>query len=73
MGKNDAQCSFCGAERNNVNMLIAGTSGHICDSCALQAVNIVNEEQKVKGRININTSAKHKILKPIEIKNRLAA
>jgi ATP-dependent Clp protease ATP-binding subunit ClpX len=71
MGKNDAQCSFCGAERNNVNMLIAGTSGHICDSCALQAVNIVNEEQKVKGRININTSAKHKILKPIEIKNRL--
>ena len=71
MGKNDAQCSFCGAERNNVNMLIAGTSGHICDSCAVQAVNIVNEEQKVKGRININTSAKHKILKPIEIKNRL--
>ena len=71
MGKNDAQGSFCGAERNNVNMLIAGTSGHICDSCALQAVNIVNEEQKVKGRININTSAKHKILKPIEIKNRL--
>jgi ATP-dependent Clp protease ATP-binding subunit ClpX len=71
MGKNDAQCSFCGAERNNVNMLIAGTSGHICDSCALQAVNIVNEEQKVKGKINSNTSSKHTILKPIEIKNKL--
>ena len=71
MGKNDAQCSFCGAERNNVNMLIAGTSGHICDSCALQAVNIVNEEQKVKGKINSNATTKHTILKPIEIKNKL--
>jgi ATP-dependent Clp protease ATP-binding subunit ClpX len=71
MGKNDAQCSFCGAERNNVNMLIAGTSGHICDSCALQAVNIVNEEQKVKGNISSNSSPKHFILKPIEIKNKL--
>ena len=71
MGKNDAQCSFCGAERNNVNMLIAGTSGHICDSCALQAVNIVNEEQKVKGKINSNSSTKHTVLKPIEIKNKL--
>ena len=71
MGKNDAQCSFCGAERNNVNMLIAGTSGHICDSCALQAVNIVNEEQKVKGKISSNSSPKHTILKPIEIKNKL--
>ena len=71
MGKNDAQCSFCGAERNNVNMLIAGTSGHICDSCALQAVNIVNEEQKVNGKINRNSSTKHTVLKPIEIKNKL--
>ena len=71
MAKNDAHCSFCGADRKNVTLLIAGATGHICDACALQAVNIVNEEQKLKTSLNPNTSLAPKVLKPTEIKKGL--
>jgi ATP-dependent Clp protease ATP-binding subunit ClpX len=71
MAKNDAHCSFCGADRKNVSLLIAGATGHICDACALQAVNIVNEEQKLKTSLNPNTSLAPKVLKPTEIKKGL--
>ena len=71
MAKNDAHCSFCGADRKNVTLLIAGATGHICDACALQAVNIVNEEQKLKTSLNPNASLAPKVLKPTEIKKGL--
>jgi len=71
MAKNDAHCSFCGADRKNVTLLIAGATGHICDACALQAVNIVNEEQKLKTSLNSNASLAPKVLKPTEIKKGL--
>ena len=38
------KCSFCGKPKNEVDMLIAGMSGHICDHCVGQATNIVKEE-----------------------------
>ena len=31
------RCSFCGREKKEVNVLIAGITGHICDSCISQA------------------------------------
>ena len=31
------RCSFCGREKKEVNVLIAGITGHICDSCITQA------------------------------------
>jgi ATP-dependent Clp protease ATP-binding subunit ClpX len=71
MAKIDAHCSFCGADRKNVTLLIAGATGHICDACALQAVNIVNEEQKLKTSLNSNASLAPKVLKPTEIKKGL--
>ena len=71
MAKNDAHCSFCGADRKNVTLLIAGATGHICDACALQAVNIVNEEQKLKTSLNSDASLAPKVLKPTEIKKGL--
>ena len=71
MAKNDAHCSFCGADRKNVTLLIAGATGHICDACALQAVNIVNEEQNLKTSLNSNASKLPKVLKPTEIKKGL--
>ena len=48
MAKKETTCSFCGANRANVQMLIAGVSGHICDSCAVQANRIVSEEVLAK-------------------------
>ena len=38
------KCSFCGRTRNEVNLLIAGADGFICDDCATQAYEIVQEE-----------------------------
>ncbi|MFM7681477.1 MAG: ATP-dependent Clp protease ATP-binding subunit ClpX [Bacteroidota bacterium] len=73
MAKKDTTCSFCGASRNDVNMLIAGVSGHICDSCAVQANTIIQQEFNltVKAKDSIAKSKKISLLKPIEIKNHL--
>jgi ATP-dependent Clp protease ATP-binding subunit ClpX len=38
------RCSFCGRSKDDVNLLIAGVSGHICDSCIEQAYSIIREE-----------------------------
>jgi ATP-dependent Clp protease ATP-binding subunit ClpX len=38
-------CSFCGRSENDVNLLIAGLSGHICDSCIEQAYQITKDSQ----------------------------
>jgi ATP-dependent Clp protease ATP-binding subunit ClpX len=59
------KCSFCGREKKEVSLLIAGLSGHICDSCAEQAHEIVIEESKKRGDFDVN---KIKLQKPVEIK-----
>lgn len=59
------KCSFCGRTKKEVNVLIAGVSGHICDSCIDQAHQIIAEETKEKKSFDINEI---KLLKPIEIK-----
>jgi ATP-dependent Clp protease ATP-binding subunit ClpX len=60
------KCSFCGRTKNQVNLLIAGLSGHICDTCAEQAHSIVEEEFRKRGEFDVNNI---KLLKPGEIKN----
>lgn len=40
---NNSYCSFCGRSDNEVNMLIAGMSADICDSCVEQAYVIVKD------------------------------
>ena len=47
------RCSFCGREKKEVNVLIAGITGHICDSCITQAHLIVKEEGGVKSKNEI--------------------
>ena len=59
------KCSFCGREKKDVNLLIAGISGHICDSCIKQAYGIVEEELSSSSDFNIGDV---KLLKPREIK-----
>jgi len=59
------KCSFCGKERDDVNLLIAGVSGHICDKCVDQANNIVKEE--ITGLDSFDAD-KIQLLNPIEIK-----
>ena len=52
------RCSFCGREKKDVNVLIAGITGHICDSCISQAHLIVEEEAGVKSSAEIEKSLK---------------
>jgi len=44
MAKEKLKCSFCGRDKSETLLLIAGIDGHICDACVEQAIEIVNEE-----------------------------
>ena len=61
------KCSFCGRPKNEVDMLIAGMSGHICDHCVGQATNIVKEEAAKAPR----AIPKIDLKRPAEIKTYL--
>lgn len=63
----EISCSFCGRKKSEVNILIAGISGHICDDCAAQAGQIVNEEIK-SSRGTQKDDFELNIHKPSEIK-----
>jgi len=53
MGKKNTNdyCSFCGRSDNEVSLLIAGLSAHICNSCVEQAYLIVKESLETKKEI----------------------
>lgn len=59
------KCSFCGRDKKDTNLLIAGISGHICDHCIEQAHNIIQEETKGKSDFDVSQI---ELLKPREIK-----
>ena len=65
---NKNYCSFCGRPDSDVNLLIAGVTGHICDMCVEQAHGIVDESIKkpVKSDPGFTLSS---LPKPIEIKS----
>ncbi|MFN9800486.1 MAG: ATP-dependent Clp protease ATP-binding subunit ClpX, partial [Bacteroidota bacterium] len=65
MSTKEIHCSFCGRKKSEVNILIAGLSGHICDECASQAHQIVSEENK-PGSISQHSDIH--LQKPAEIK-----
>ncbi len=60
------RCSFCGRLKEDVDLLIAGIEGHICDRCAEQAHSIIMEENRKGGNFNLGNI---KVMKPHEIKN----
>ena len=60
-------CSFCGKNKHDTNILIAGSSAHICDTCIEQAHVIVNKD---KSSENFSSSTIN-LLKPKQIKDHL--
>jgi len=46
MSNSPIHCSFCGRSKEDVDVLIAGVTGHICDHCIEQADGILKEERK---------------------------
>ncbi len=69
MENQEVKCSFCGRAKNEVEVMIAGVTGHICNHCISQAQNIVKEE--VSGKVNRDISDQIELLKPKEIKSHL--
>ena len=67
--KEHLSCSFCGREKKDTSVLIAGIHGHICDNCIKQAGTIVHEEMEEKERSALAENLK--LTKPQEIKSLL--
>lgn len=61
-------CSFCGRDETQTNLLISGISAYICDMCAEQAHEIVNETFK-NSRKSAPDISLQTLPKPKEIKN----
>ena len=69
------QCSFCGRSEKEVKLLITGLDGFICEDCAQQAYNIVQEhlapKKSVAGKAGARGAKLHDVPKPKEIKDYL--
>ncbi len=66
MKTKEIKCSFCGRDKSETQVLIAGISGHICDECIGQAQGIVSQEILEKRKLSTNNQLN--VLKPIDIK-----
>ena len=65
----NVNCSFCGRDKQDTNVLIAGINSHICDSCIEQALGIVHSEKEGKDQQIL--AAQMNLLKPTDIKTHL--
>jgi ATP-dependent Clp protease ATP-binding subunit ClpX len=63
------RCSFCGRDKREAKMLIAGQQGHICDQCVAEAYKIVSADAESLAKENASQSLK--LLKPHAIKEYL--
>ena len=66
MSDTPIHCSFCGRSKEDVDVLIAGVTGHICDHCIEQADGILREEKKTAS-----AGAAFSLKLPKEIKEHL--
>jgi len=68
MAKNTLHCSFCGRNRDEVKILIAGQEGHICENCVEHAQEIIQQELMIREDTTGSSSFKLTVKKPIEVK-----
>ena len=66
MSNTPINCSFCGRSKEDVDVLIAGVTGHICDHCIEQADGILKEERKPDSSLDA-----FQLLMPKAIKHHL--
>ncbi|MEL6989105.1 MAG: ATP-dependent Clp protease ATP-binding subunit ClpX, partial [Bacteroidota bacterium] len=72
MSKDNYRCSFCGRDKSEALILIAGIEGHICEVCVEQANDIIKDE--LNTRQNIGESDNFSLpedITPIQIKEYL--
>jgi ATP-dependent Clp protease ATP-binding subunit ClpX len=70
MPKTTDKCSFCGRSRDQVDLLISGTTGNICNDCTSRAWDMVTEIQKKDSKKAKNSFdlKQEELPKPKEIK-----
>jgi ATP-dependent Clp protease ATP-binding subunit ClpX len=61
-------CSFCGRNRDEVKILIAGQEGHICENCIEHAQEIIMQEIIPTQENSGNSNYKLTVKKPMELK-----
>lgn len=70
MAENQLKCSFCGRSRDEVEILIAGQEGHICENCVEHAREIIDQELHEKDNHQKAANGfSQTIKKPMEIKS----
>jgi ATP-dependent Clp protease ATP-binding subunit ClpX len=67
MAKSTLHCSFCGRNRDEVKILIAGQEGHICENCVEHAREIIDQELMIRHD-QASSQYKLTVKKPVEIK-----
>ncbi|MBI4929365.1 MAG: ATP-dependent Clp protease ATP-binding subunit ClpX [Bacteroidetes bacterium] len=65
----NVKCSFCGRDQQDINVMVSGLDGHICDHCVEQAHLVVKQELKAKGGKSAHFVLN--LIKPSEIKKHL--
>ena len=63
------KCSFCGRDQADINVMVSGLDGHICDHCTDQAHQVVKQELKAKGGKSSHFVLN--LIKPSDIKKHL--
>ena len=66
----DYRCSFCGRDKNEALILIAGIEGHICEVCVEQANEIIADELRSESASSFSHSLPENIT-PVEIREYL--
>jgi ATP-dependent Clp protease ATP-binding subunit ClpX len=61
-------CSFCGRNRDEVKILIAGQEGHICENCVEHAQEIIGQEMIHQPDKSAASNYKLSVKKPMELK-----
>ena len=69
MAGNLLHCSFCGRSRDEVEILIAGQDGHICENCVEHAREIIEQELQHKEGSAASSGFTLNVRKPMEIKS----
>jgi ATP-dependent Clp protease ATP-binding subunit ClpX len=71
MKESKIRCSFCNRSKDEVQILIAGAEGHICENCVANAQEIIDQElfQGVKKGTSAASQFIPKVSKPVEIKH----
>lgn len=72
MKESKIRCSFCNRSKDEVQILIAGAEGHICENCVANAQEIIDQELFAPGKKNAAPApapnVMPKVAKPMDMK-----